>query len=369
MKMMRTNLYTGLVLAVIGLTGCEHKPKTINADELEAGTNKGAVDPALARAVAAASAHHKVATAPGTQPGAPPPNGIFAPGAADKAMARGAAPKLVVGTQGRSPRVTLQPLQPKPNHKNKGKLTLNLRESRGALPPLELALTIQAKRPKGEKPGSAGPVDVVAGIDSADVSSSERQNVPPAFVDQVSHLKGSRITYSILPDGAGRNFSYDLPKNAKGLDPVLGALVEAFSAMTIPVPHKPVGVGAMWMVTSRGMVADFDVVSYRLVKVKSISGHHVQLSVDAKGYAASDHTERPPGLPASVGKVKLGQFTWTSNGTIDLEQGVPLPTGVKLTQLLQAPVVAVKNPRRPVANTQRVTTVDFTLAQHKKKAH
>ena len=368
MNMMRTNLYAGLMLAAAALSGCEHKPKTVNADEVEAGSEKSAVDPALAKAVAAASARHAAAAAPGNQPGAPPENGIFAPGAADKAMPRGTAPKVVLGNQGQTPRVQLEPLQPKAGYKSKAKLALTLRGGGGSLPPLDLTLALETKRPKGAKPGSHGPVDAVATIESAEVSSSERANVPPAFVDRISGLKGSHITYSILPDGAGNNFAFDLSKQASGLDTALDSLVEAFSAMTVPVPDKPVGVGAMWMVTTRGMVAGIDVVSYRLVKVESIEGDHVKLSVNAKRYAASDNVDLP-GLPTKFGKVKLAQFASTSNGSVDIDKGVPLPTGVQLTQMLQAPLVPVKNPQQPVANMQSATTVTFNLAQNKAKRH
>ncbi len=367
-KKMRSKLYAGLVLVAVALAGCEHKPKTVNADELEAGASKGAVDPALAKAVAAASAHEKQVAAPGNQAGEPPENGIFAPGAADKAMPRGAEPKVVVGQTGKAPLVKLEPLQPKPGYKNKAKLTLTLRGGGGTLPPLELAVSLASKRPKGAKPGSPGPVDATATIESAKVSSSASANVPPAFVDRISKLKGSRITYTILPDGAGKNFSYDISKGAEGLDTALDSLVEAFSAMTVPVPDKPVGVGAMWMVTTRGMVAGVDVVSYRLVKVESMDGNNVKLSVNAKRYAASDDVD-VPGLPTNLGKVKLAQFASTSSGTVDLSQGVPLPTGADLTQMLQAPIVAVKNPQRPVANMQSATTVQLSLAHEKARAH
>ena len=368
MNMMRTNLYAGVALFAVALSGCEHKPKTVNADEVEAGVDKSAVDLALAKAVALASARHKAQAAPGNQAGAPPQNGIFAPGAADKAMPPGAEPKVVLGSQGRAPNVQLEPLQPKPGYRSKAKLALTLRGGGGSLPSLDLAISLETKRPKGAKPGSHGPVDAVATIDSAEVSSAERANVPPAFVDRISGLEGSHITYSILPDGAGKNFAYDLSKRASGLDTALDSLVEAFSAMTVPVPDKPVGVGAMWMVTTRGMVAGVDVVSYRLVKLEAIEGDHVKLSVNAKRYAASDDVDLP-GLPTKFGKVKLAQFASTSNGSVDIDKGVPLPTGVQLTQMLQAPIVPVKNPQRPVANMQSATTVKFDLAQRKAKRH
>lgn len=370
MKMMRDKLYVGLTLAglCLALTACEDKPKTVSADEVEAGTKK-ALDPALAQAVAAASAKHQAAAAPAVgQPGAPPENGIFAPGAADKAIARGAEPKVVVGQVGHPPLVKLDPLQPKPGEKHKAKITLTLRGGGGALPPLDIAVAFQTKRSKNAKPGAAGPVDAVATIESAQVASSASANVPPAFVDRISSLKGSRIKYSLLPDGAGKDYSFELSKGATGLDTAVDSLVEALSAMAIPVPDKPVGVGAMWMVTTRGMVAGIDVVSYRLVKLEAMEGDHAKLSINAKRYAASDQVD-VPGLPANVGKVKLAQFVSTSDGSVDLTKGVPLPTSVQLTQILQAPIVAESNPTHPIANMQSATKVEITLAGSKAKGH
>jgi hypothetical protein len=74
------------LLLALGLTACE-KDKEKSASVTDGGSDdkQAAVDPSLAKAVAAASAKA------GSEPGAalegegPPPNGVFPPGAADQA--------------------------------------------------------------------------------------------------------------------------------------------------------------------------------------------------------------------------------------------------------------------------------------------
>src|SRR5215212_4439157 len=92
------------LLVLLALTACEkNEPKPESTRKEDAGTSKvEAIDPNLAEAVAAASAATPGGRGgpPGQVEGGPPPDGVFAPGAADKELARGALPKITLGNEG-----------------------------------------------------------------------------------------------------------------------------------------------------------------------------------------------------------------------------------------------------------------------------
>ena len=100
----KTTVGAALVLSV--LSGCKEEKK--QSGEQPAGSaesKQSSVDPAVAQALAAVSANP--AAAKQTQPGGPPENGVFAPGAADQEKPKGGAPKITMGSDGTEPRLTL----------------------------------------------------------------------------------------------------------------------------------------------------------------------------------------------------------------------------------------------------------------------
>ena len=97
----------------VGLTSAraqdEPKAETKKSDSEAKASKVEAIDPNLAQAVAAASVAPP--TGKGAPPaqveGGPPADGVFAPGMADKEIARGALPKLTLGSDGAEPRLKL----------------------------------------------------------------------------------------------------------------------------------------------------------------------------------------------------------------------------------------------------------------------
>lgn len=365
---MRTIVVTyTLAAAALLVAGCEDKPKMMSAAEV-ADAGEKAVDPALAKAVAAASAKDAKGAAPAGSGDEPPETGVFAPGAADRAMPKGAPAKLVLGGEGSEPRVALSSMQPAAGYKHPGELVLTLQTGGGALPPMALALRFEAKKPKA--PAAEGEaIGVTATVTRAGVSDAGG-NLPKEVRDQLGKLQGSSVEYSVARNGAGGDFRVVLAKAADpGLGTILSSLAEGLATLTIPFPDKPVGAGAFWMVTTREELAGIDVVAYRLVKVESIAGDVLTLSESTKRYAASD-TIDVPGLPPDMKDLKLAQFDASSLGTIQVRKGTPIPITASLTQTLLAPLSsgAQQAQGQPQAGLRAQTKLEFTLGEAGKPA-
>ena len=146
-----------VLLAVLGCDKAEPKENT-KSSEADAGASKAsAIDPNLAQAVAAASA--AVPGGKGAPPaqaeGGPPPDGVFAPGAADKEVTKGSLPKITLGSEGSSPRVLLGPSKTPKKLSGTIQVALQADPRQGAIPVL-LDVTIEPKKVEGadDKPVS-----------------------------------------------------------------------------------------------------------------------------------------------------------------------------------------------------------------------
>lgn len=337
------------------LAACQKETSDSAAPVASAPAAGRALDPELAQAVAAASARSPgPGAADASKEGGPPPNGIFAPGAADREAPKGSSPKITVGSDGSDPKVALGPAQPKPGSKASGTVQVELQSDprqRGV--PLLFGLTLEAHAPKDAKAAAgAGPVDVVARVTQANVAIP---GAPPEFAREVASLKGSKVEYQVLPDGGGTNFRFSLPKGIEGED-TIRALSDTLAIVTLPVPDKPVGAGAYWMATSRDESFGVDLVTYRLVRVEKIEGDKVTLNVNTKRYSASptlDLVGLPPDLPR-----ELVDFQALAEGTLEFRPGSGFPASGVQSSALGA---AVGKPNQPPQSLQLRTSakLDF----------
>lgn len=330
----RVPILLGLTLSVLGCAK-ENPPPSESAASPDAGApRKEALDPDLAQAVAAASAMRPGGRA--AQEGGPPPNGIFAPGAADKEIARGQAPKLTLGSDGAEPRLNLFPAQPKPGSKNSGTIQV-VQQSQGAGLPVEFAVTFEAQKPKAE---GATAVSVQVRVTGARVAVA---GAPKEVETQVGKLRGAKVEYEVSPDGAGQNYRYEVPKAASGeLGDIVRALTDVLAVVTLPYPDKPVGVGAFWMATSRDGAMGLDLVTYRMVKVEKIEGNKVTLNVNTKRYSTSPRFDLP-GLPPEAPR-NLAEFQALAEGTLQIEVGKGFPIGGTQNSALGATLHDPNNP-------------------------
>jgi hypothetical protein len=95
---------------------------------------------------------------------------------------------------------------------------------------------------------------------------------------------------------------------------------EALVFATIPLPPKPVGVGAQWIAETRMPLSGLDVIAYRAYRVKSIDGDRVHLTLDVKAYAAGKDVTLT-GIPKGA---TLEQFDGVAKGELELVRGESL---------------------------------------------
>lgn len=364
--MMKPTLRCAEILSLLGLAsaalaGCdkhESQPQTEKPSASDAGLDKVADDPELARAVAsvAAAKGGGSLSANGGADG-PPANGIFAPGAADKAMLKGSPAVLTLGSDGAAPRVQLVPM--KAGSKRSGSIEVATQSDprQGAIP-ISLGLSIEAQKPKTEgDAGAPSALPVVAKVTNATINAP---GVPAEIAATVAKLKGSHVDYVIGADGAGSGFHSEL---AKGVDPAfkdaLSSLSDTLTVITIPFPSKPVGVGAFWMVTTRESVTSLDVVTYRMVKVEKIDGTQVTLNLGTKRYAASSEFN-VEGLPPDAPHT-MSEFHADTNGNLVVTPADSFPKSGQLESIFAA---ALGDPdptkkQRPMVQLQSRATLAF----------
>jgi hypothetical protein len=348
-------LYLGLFVAwgATLLIACEEK--TERSAEPVASVNKNAaMDPAVARAMAAASVHAAKGPAPSAS-GGPPPNGVFAPGVADKELTRGAAPKLTLGGTGSEPRVSLGAAQPKPGWRATGSIQLVMQADprQGGLP-IDLGLSLEASKPSGETAeGSAPVVNVTAKVTAAKVGVT---GVPRELEARIATLKGARVTYQVASDGSGSNYRTEGGAGAAEVQDQLRMLEDALALVTLPRPTVPVGVGAVWMATSRDGVFGLDLVTYRLVKVEEVAGDNVTLSIGTKRYAATDKFTMA-GLEGGAPK-ELLEFQARSDGRLTFTVGTAFPQNGEIQSALGA-ALGEGGQQRGVIQIQSRIGLDF----------
>ena len=358
MRFTNTLSLTFVLGALVVACQKEQAPSAEPAGSIE---KPSTIDPALAKAVAAASVDmgNRKGPAPAAS-GGPPPGGVFAPGAADREIKQGDAPKLTLGGQGSEPRVQLGPMQPKPGWKTSGSVQVTMQGDARQQPlPIELLVAIEAQKPKGgEGAGGVGaapaPVLMVAKVNSARIGMT---GVPPEISGRVEKLKGAKIEYQVLPDGSGTGYRSEVPAGAEDMRDQLRVLQDMLALVTLPVPPQPLGEGGFWMATSREGVFGLDLVTYRLVKVEKVTPGSVTLSVGTKRYATSAvfaFEGLPPDAPRD-----LAEFDSKSDGRIELKVGAAFPDSGEIQSMLVA-ALAQGGQQRGVLQVQSRAGFDFT---------
>ena len=359
----------------LALVGCEDEKKATTSSADSGVSDKPAIDPSIAKAMAAASARRGSGPATSNQ-GGPPSGGVFEPGAADKEIARGAQPRITLGSDGSEPRVLLAAMQPKPGFKRNMTLQLLMRSGRQGMPPLDFAFTLQAQKPKAAVPAGAAPaasptpppantapepVAVMATVQSVRVAPSQAMGIPKDVEQQLGALKGSRVDFSVLPNGGGDGFSFTLSKTADpGLENAMRSFTETLATVTLPYPDKPVGQGAFWMTTSRESAIGVEVVAYRMVKVEAVEGSKVKLSVNTKRYAVDKNFDLPE-LPRDT-KFTLDEFQSVGEGNYEVNKDVPFPSSGELTLTLLAALIPANQPDQR-AQVESRTRAAFNLSK------
>ena len=228
------SLAASLALGCAVGAGCteEKKARVESGDAGAQGPQKPVLDSKLAAAVQAAESARPAASAKSDANG-PPENGVFAPGAADKAFPPGSPAKIELLAAGGAPRVRLAPA---PADEQKETVSVTVRLQGGAIP-VEYGLALKVDKPKDEKKAEGPKTWRVAGkVASIGLS----PQLPRDLGEKLGKLKGTELRYTLGAQGGVSDLGYTMAKDA---DPALGetvvkGLVNAIS-VSMP-PSRPI---------------------------------------------------------------------------------------------------------------------------------
>ena len=302
-----------LVLGLGGLcTGCEEKKPSSEALRVDAGSpdKYATADPKLANALQAAASAS-------ASPNGPPPEGIFEEGAADRRHPAGVPTKVDLISEGSAPRINLTTADASgdPRTRTFGRARMETLIQSGP----RNAVVVDFDWVLGPAKKDEGGLDwTVAEIKKAAPSEQQLGQLPPGTDKDVASLDGSLIRIKMTADGRESELQVQLSKSAR---PELARFTmnaaEALLFATVPVPPKPVGVGAQWIAETRMPLSGLDVIAYRAYRVKEIDGDRVHLTLNVKAYAASTDVKLQ-GVPKGA---TLQQFDAQSQGELELVRG------------------------------------------------
>jgi hypothetical protein len=308
-------LALALALGAPVFVACEEKKTSSDtpAPDGSAGTDKYATaDPKLAKALQAAAMSDAGDTGP-------PPDGIFGPGVADRRHAKGAPTKVDVVSDGNEPRVTLAPSSfdtARATSYGQAVLRYGVQEGRSAKPTVDLALLLgPAKKDEG------GPDLLVGDVKKAGAAEASAQPgaLPPGMDREIATLQGTEFRFKVTPsDGLEAGAQVLLGKSTNpDLDGLARRAAEALTLVAVPLPSKPIGVGAQWIAETRMPFAGLDVIAYRAFHVKTITGDRLHLTVEVKAYA----TDRDAQIPSVPKGAKFMQYDAEGQGEMEFVRG------------------------------------------------
>ncbi len=327
-------------VALAALAGCDDKKASTSTVLPEAGADKYiTADSKLTRALQAAES-----ASAGSESG-PPPDGIFAPGVADRRHPKGKPTTIELTSTGDDPRVALAGTAAPDAVRaaDYGPAALRLGEQRGrtARPTVDFSFLIgPAKKDDG------GADWLVAEVKKAVPAPQAQQlgQLPPGMDKVIGSLAGTQLRLKLATDGAVSDVGEQLGKSAQpDLDVLAESAAETLATMTIPLPDKPVGVGAQWIAESRMPFEGLDVIAYRAFRIKSITDNRVHLTVDLKAYAA-DKNASVQGIPKEA---TFAQFEAESQGEMEMVRGESL---ARVADVQERVVMIFQAPGAPPAD-------------------
>jgi hypothetical protein len=320
------------------LGACQSEPPKADKpkdDKTEQGAEqKPVIDNKIASAMQAA-AQAEAEQGQGAQAGAPPPDGILGPEAADRELAAGKPAELTLGGAGGTPKLSLGMGELKAGDGPKGTLEVSYRIAGSVVPTIDYGFQVQRTAAT-----ESDPLRTKFALLKATPAADQPGRLPPTMAAEVAKLNGSSVEFASsaqgLPLGAAK-------LEAKNKDPALVPLVEsaatALGELVVPRPESPVGPGAFWMVKTRESFNGADVVAYRMVKVESVTGDVAELSVNTRRYLAGS-TLALEGLPPHT----LREFRAEGSASLSLRQGAAYPHQGKVRESMLALVAPNDQP-------------------------
>lgn len=325
----------GTLLLCSGLIACQGDKGAGAAGSASAsGTQtKPPVDSRIASAVESAAKPQ----GSGAADDGPPPNGVFPPGEADRAVPPGSPRKLELLDKGSEPRAVLRPATGATWPKSID-ITVAQRLGPQAMPTLDYSLAFKAggdgAKADGKKaddqaePAVPAAQQLTIAIKKVSLSRAQPGSVPREVEKEIAKLEGTKITGQLGADGAPGALQVTLPKGADPtLRPVLDSLLTAIDYLLVPVPAEAVGAGAYWMVADRAKPIGLDVVRYRVYRVKELSGQTATLSAEVRQYSVGG----PVQLGAAAGNdVTPSGFESAGQAALTMAVGAAVPATLEI---------------------------------------
>jgi hypothetical protein len=320
--------------AVAGLA-CDQKKPSTDAPRPDASAEKYATaDPKLEKAL------HAVSSAAATEDG-PPTTGVFAAGVADKRHSRGAPTKVDIVAEGSDPRVSLASAGGAADaaHAGYGTAALQVVQQRG-----RTGVAVDYGLLLGPAKKDDGGADwLVADVKRA-TPATALGPVPPGLDKDIATIEGTQLRVQLTPEGMESELQSRPGKAAKAdLDWIPQGAAEALVLSTVPLPAKPVGVGAQWIAETRMPLWGVDVIAYRAFRVERIEGERVHLTVDVKAYATAKDVQIA-GVPKGA---TLEQFEGACQGEVDIVRGESVARKAKIQQGVVLVLLAPGSAQQP----------------------
>jgi hypothetical protein len=337
-----------VLFLAVALAACNEEKRTastVDAGLPDASSNGPVLGGKLGEAVAAAEAAGP--EEPADKPdGGPPETGIFTPAVADAKQPPNGPPKIDMFGEGNNPKLPLS-YTFSTGTERKATVLLQVRAAQSQLTPLTIALVFKSEKPKDDKktdkgkdkdkdkaketdkPAEMSGLPVTMKI--AEVKSLRGGTVGP----DLENLKDVVVRYRLTPSGVVTDLAIEYPKKSSdGIELITSALLDAVMGMTMPLPDKPLGVGAFWMVTDRTRSSGVDVVRYRAAKVVKIEDQTATLAIDIRQYAANSGFALP-GMPKEI-QVSLEKYESQGKGEVSLGPDAFLPGKGQFNVVMQS---------------------------------
>jgi hypothetical protein len=332
-------LVVALTAPLACVVACDEKKPASDSAKADANTTAdkyATADPKLEKALKAAASASPASTQ------GPPLTGIFEPGQADQKHPKGAPTSIELVSDGADPKLSLGPASGATSY-GPAMMEVGMEMgARSALPTVDFAMLLgPAKKDEG------GAEWLVAETKRATPAKQQLAQLPPGLDKEIASLEGTQLRVKLTPDGRESDLVMQLGKSTKAeLDRIAQNAAEALVFATVPLPPKPVGVGAQWIAETRMPLSTVDAIAYRAYRIKSIEGDRVHLTLEVKAYAASRDVQ--------IGGVPKGatfeQFEAQAQGELELLRGEDLARKCDIQQrvvLIFAAPGGMQAPQQP----------------------
>lgn len=319
--------------------GAKDEKKTAGADA-DAKPQAGGAPPAGAgKAPAAADPSPVVADAKIAAPAAKSsipaaPDGILAPGQADKILAIGARPIVKLMSSGAEPRAALAyELAKGSKHKlDMGMdMLMSIRMGDQGLPATAVPRIVMGMDMLIADKGPQGDWKINANLDRVGIEPKgpQQEAIAAQMRPSIDGMKGMRMDYWVTPKGHVRDVKLNLPEGFPAqAQQMLQGMNQSFESMMAPLPEDAVGIGAQWEVVTRVASSGADLLQFATYTLKKKNGSKVSLAVVVKQVAAKA-TVDAPGLPAGT-QARLKAFKSEGSGSNDIDTTSVAPDNGKM---------------------------------------